>query len=64
MRCALGCVEDDEEVAAVTDRDVLGSSAELKQTVADGGRACWSIVTAFAPDISLKYNKFYIGLAT
>ncbi len=57
----LGLVEDDEAVADVTDRSYWEKRAS-KQTLAVTD-SLFSIVSAFAPDLSLKYNKFYIGLA-
>lgn len=57
----LGLVEDDEAVADVTDRSYWEKRAS-KQTLAVTD-SLFNIVSAFAPDLSLKYNKFYIGLA-
>lgn len=57
-----GLVDEDEEVQEVTDRaywEVRGSKA----TVAMADEVL-KLVAAFAPGLELKYNKFYIGLAT
>lgn len=57
----LGMVEEDEEVAEVADRpywEKRASKATLGIT-----DALLAIVSGFAPELSLKYNKFYIGLA-
>lgn len=57
----LGLVDEDEEVEEVTDRaywEERGSKATV--AMAD---AMLDIIHEFAPDFSLKYNKFYIGLA-
>lgn len=57
----LGLVEDDESVADVTDRSYWEKRASKQTlTVTD---ALFGIVSDFAPDLALKYNKFYIGLA-
>lgn len=57
----LGLVEEDEAVADVTDRSYWEKRA-TKQTllVTDN---LFGIVSALGSDLSLKYNKFYIGLA-
>lgn len=57
----LGLVEEDEEVAAVTNRDYWlrrGSEATVK--IAD---EILILINKIQPGFSLKYNKFYIGLA-
>jgi hypothetical protein len=57
----LGLVDEDEEVEEVTDRaywEERGSKATV--AMAD---AMLEIIHEFAPEFSLKYNKFYIGLA-
>lgn len=56
-----GLVDEDEEVQEDTDRsywEIKGS----KESVAIADRAL-DMVKQLAPDLSLKYNKFYIGLA-
>jgi len=58
----LGLVDEDEEVQEVTDRaywEKRGSKGTLEIT-----DSLLSLVNEFAPDMALKYNKFYIGLAT
>jgi hypothetical protein len=57
-----GLVDEDEEVQEFTDRaywEVRGSKA----TVAMADEVL-KLVAEFAPGLELKYNKFYIGLAT
>ena len=57
----LGLVGDDEEVRAVTDRaywEQRGSKATLKMM-----DDAFELVRALDPDLELKYNKFYVGLA-
>lgn len=57
----LGLVDEDEEIQEVTDRDYWlkrGSKETVK--MADN---LLEIIKQFVPDIALKYNKFYIGLA-
>jgi len=57
----LGLVGEDEEVSEVTDRafwEKRASRPTLEMT-----DALASMVKEIAPDLSLKYNKFYIGLA-
>jgi hypothetical protein len=58
----LGLVDEDEEVQEVTDRyywEARGSKATV--AMAD---EMLKLVAEFAPGLELKYNKFYIGLAT
>jgi len=57
----LGMPEEDEEVQAVTDRNYWENRG-TKQTVALADEVL-GLVKTFAPDLELKYNKFYIGLA-
>lgn len=57
----LGLVDEDEEVHEVTDRaywEKRGTKATL--TMAD---ELFEVVRSLDPDLELKYNKFYIGLA-
>lgn len=57
----LGLVDDDEEVAEVTDRNywlIRGSEETVR--AAD---ELLSIINEFSGGYELKYNKFYIGLA-
>lgn len=56
-----GLVDEDEEVAEVTDR-AYWESRGSKATVALADRLL-EIIHGFAPALELKYNKFYIGLA-
>ena len=58
---ALGPVEEDEE-SEVTDRAYWETKRGSKDTVAIADELL-KMIHSFAPDISLKYNKFYIGLA-
>lgn len=58
----LGLVDEDEEGQEVTDRNYwekrgTKSTLEITDTLL-------GLVNEFAPDLTLKYNKFYIGLAT
>jgi hypothetical protein len=57
----LGLVDEDEDIQEVTDRpywEKRGSKATLEMT-----DSLFSIVKTLDPELSLKYNKFYIGLA-
>ena len=60
---ALGLVEEDEEVRAVTDRTFWETVRGTKQTVAMADEL-FGLIKSLDPDLELKYNKFYIGLAT
>jgi predicted transport protein len=58
----LGLVDEDEEVQELTDRaywEARGSKATV--SMAD---EVLKLISEFAPGLELKYNKFYIGLAT
>lgn len=58
----LGLVDEDEEVQEATDRaywEKRGTKGTLEIT-----DSLLNLVNEFAPDLMLKYNKFYIGLAT
>jgi hypothetical protein len=58
----LGLVDEDEERQEVTDRaywEKRGTKGTLEIT-----DSLLGIVNEFAPDLTLKYNKFYIGLAS
>jgi len=57
-----GLVEEDEEVQEITDR-AYWESRGSKATVAMADEVL-KLVSTFAPSLELKYNKFYIGLAT
>jgi predicted transport protein len=57
----LGLVEEDEEIQAVTNRDYwLSRGTETTVKMAD---EILGLVNSFDTGFSLKYNKFYIGLA-
>jgi hypothetical protein len=58
----LGLVDEDEEIAEVTDRDYWEQNRGTKHTVAMVDDLL-KIIHTFAPQFELKYNKFYIGLA-
>jgi predicted transport protein len=60
---ALGLVEEDEEVQAVTDRNFWETERGTKQTVAMADDL-FSLIRSLDSGLELKYNKFYIGLAT
>lgn len=57
----LGLVDEDEEVQATTDRSYWEDRAS-KHTLSMADEML-EVVRALDPDIELKYNKFYIGLA-
>lgn len=57
----LGLVDEDEEVQAVTDRSYWEARAS-KHTLAMADEML-GVVRTLDPDLELKYNKFYIGLA-
>ncbi|MCT0210290.1 MAG: hypothetical protein DCF18_07280 [Cyanobium sp.] len=57
-----GLVDEDEEVQEVTDRSYWEARGS-KATVAMADEVL-KLVAEFAPGLELKYNKFYIGLAT
>ncbi len=57
----LGLVEEDEEVQEVTNRDYwLNRGSDVTVKMAD---EILEIVNSFKPGFTLKYNKFYIGMA-
>jgi predicted transport protein len=57
----LGLVEEDEEVQAVTNRDYwLDHGSDTTVKMAD---EILELVNSIKPGFTLKYNKFYIGLA-
>ena len=57
----LGLVDEDEEVQEVTDRDYWENHGS-KKTVAMVDELL-EMAKEYDPDLELKYNKFYIGLA-
>jgi hypothetical protein len=59
---SLGMPDEDEEVQAVTDRNFWETVRGTKDTVALADEML-ELIKTFAPDLELKYNKFYIGLA-
>ncbi len=59
---SLGMPDEDEEVQAVTDRNYWETVRGTKETVALADDML-DLIKTFAPDLELKYNKFYIGLA-
>jgi hypothetical protein len=58
----LGLVDEDEETKEVTDRNYWETIKGTKQTVALADQLL-GIVKEFSPNLELKYNKYYIGLA-
>jgi hypothetical protein len=58
----LGLVDEDEETKEVTDRNYWETIKGTKQTVALADQLL-EIVKEFSPNLELKYNKYYIGLA-
>lgn len=59
---SLGLVDEDEESHEVTDRTYWEEQRGSKMTVAMTDNIL-EVIRTFAPELSLKYNKFYIGLA-
>ena len=59
---SLGMPDEDEEVQEVTDRNYWETVRGTKETVALADDML-GLIKTFAPDLDLKYNKFYIGLA-
>ena len=59
---SLGMPGDDEEVQSVTDRPYWEENRGTKETVGLADEML-ELVKSFAPELELKYNKFYIGLA-
>lgn len=59
---SLGLVDEDEESHEVTDRTYWEEQRGSKVTVSMAD-SILEIIKTFAPELSLKYNKFYIGLA-
>ncbi len=58
----LGLVDEDEEVAEVTDRTYWEQMRGTKQTVSMADDVL-ELIKTLSPSFELKYNKFYIGLA-
>lgn len=58
----LGLDDEGEEVKAATDRNFWETERGTKETVALADDML-SLIKTFAPDMELRYNKFYIGLA-
>ena len=59
---SLGLDDEEEEVQAVTDRNFWETERGTKETVAIADEIL-DLIKTFAPDMELRYNKFYIGLA-
>jgi hypothetical protein len=59
---SLGLDDEGEETQAVTDRNFWETQRGTKETVALADEML-DLIKTFAPDMELKYNKFYIGLA-
>jgi hypothetical protein len=59
---SLGPDDEAEEVQAATDRNFWETERGTKETVALADDML-DLIKTFAPDLELKYNKFYIGLA-
>lgn len=57
----LGLVDEDEEIQEITDR-AYWENRGTRETVGLADKLL-DVIRTFAPDIELKYNKFYIGLA-
>lgn len=58
----LGLVDEDEEISEITDRTYWEVKRGSVKTVALADKLL-EMISEFAPGHSLKYNKFYIGLA-
>jgi hypothetical protein len=57
----LGLLDEDEEIQAITNRDYwLKRGTEKTVKIAD---ELLDLINSFKPGFTLKYNKFYIGLA-
>lgn len=59
---SLGLDDEGEEIQAVTDRNFWETERGTKETVALADEML-DLIKTFAPDMELKYNKYYIGLA-
>jgi hypothetical protein len=59
---SLGLDDEEEEVQATTDRNFWETERGTKETVALADEML-DLIKTFAPQMELKYNKFYIGLA-
>lgn len=57
----LGLVDEDDEVQEVTDRGYWERRAS--RTTVEIADELLGVIKVFSPDVALKYNKFYIGLA-
>jgi len=58
----IGLIDEDEEESELTDRNYWEQLRGTKKTVSMADDAL-ALINSFAPGLSLKYNKFYIGLA-
>lgn len=59
---SLGLDDEREELQATTDRNFWETERGTKETVALADEML-ELIKTFAPEMELKYNKFYIGLA-
>lgn len=59
---SLGLDDEQEEVQAATDRNFWETERGTKETVALADEML-ELIKTFAPQMELKYNKYYIGLA-
>ena len=59
---SLGLDDEGDEIQAVTDRNFWETERGTKETVALADEML-DLIKTFAPDMELKYNKYYIGLA-
>jgi hypothetical protein len=59
---SLGLDDEGEEVQAATDRNFWETERGTKETVALADEML-DVIRTFAPQMELKYNKYYIGLA-
>ena len=58
----LGLDDEAEEIQAATDRNFWETERGTKETVALADEML-DLIRTFAPEMELKYNKYYIGLA-
>jgi hypothetical protein len=57
----LGLAEEDEQIEAPTDRTYW--EQRTSKEIVSLADELLTVIKVFAPDVELKYNKFYIGLA-
>lgn len=58
----LGLIDEDEESHEVTDRSYWEQKRGTKATVKMADELL-EVIQTFAPEVGMKYNKFYIGMA-